>query len=60
MIVLVVLIWRIYLGVGDGMLKSEIFEKFEELCLKGFNEDLLGNENIDFWWDELKKLLMDK
>lgn len=49
---------RIHPGIEDGTLKSEIFEKLEELSPKLENET--KEESTDPRWDDLKKLLTDK
>lgn len=51
---------RIHPGIANGTLKSEIFEKLEELSPKETKEVQPEDENTDPRWDKLKNLLTDK
>ncbi len=55
MIVLSVPHKRIHPGIKDGTLKTDVFEKLDELAVKPKKE-----EDIDPRWEKLKKLLTDK
>lgn len=55
-IVLAVPTRRIHPGVEDGTLKSDVFEKLEELSPNAIK----NKEEVDPRWNKLKKLLKDK
>ena len=61
MIVLSIPLRRVHPGIKDGILKSEVLDKLNELKVKEKKTDKIQKEeNIDPRWDKLKQLLTDK